>query len=459
MRILGFMLENFMRVRLVEITPKGRVTIISGKNSQGKTSVMKGFFATLLGRRATPDEPVRKGSAKSTGKILIGGEDGRQLLITRTINKDRTSQLRVEPAKNGRPTGEKAYASPQDVLNDLVGEMALDPVEFIGYGQTKDGIRKQIEILRKIADVGEDFDQLNAEIKSSYDERTEITKTVKRLEMEATAITVQQGLPKAKIDEAAILKQLDNASASNKAARDIDEAKRNLFAQAGIAERALEMHRKEWDYKKAGIEELQDKLAALQAELKAHENGEEAIDMHFKHALEVAENAPAGEMVDVSALSAELQQAQLTNREIDKRERRDAYEKQLSEARQNEARLTRAIDDRKEQKVQALALAKMPVEGLLFDEDQVTFNGIPLGQLGEAEQLRISAEIMMAGNPKLRVLPIWRGEALDDDNLVMLGELAEKHDFYVLMLKVDSSGTCGIVMEDGEVKTVNEGAE
>ena len=62
-------------------------------------------------------------------------------------------------------------------------------------------------------------------------------------------------------------------------------------------------------------------------------------------------------------------------------------------------------------------------------------------------------------NPKLRVLRILHGEAMDDDSLKILADMAEEHDFQIWMAKVDSSGKVGIVLEDGMVKEEHEEAE
>ena len=98
----------------------------------------------------------------------------------------------------------------------------------------------------------------------------------------------------------------------------------------------------------------------------------------------------------------------------------------------------------------------MPIEGLSFDDSTVTFKGIPIDQLGEAEAIRISTAIAMAANPKLRVIRILHGEALDEDSLAIIAKMAEENDFQVWMAKVDSTGKVGIVMEDGMVKEENE---
>jgi hypothetical protein len=164
-------------------------------------------------------------------------------------------------------------------------------------------------------------------------------------------------------------------------------------------------------------------------------------------------------MVDVSALSAELQEIQTTNREIEKRERREAAEKALAEERRIADALTRAMEGREEKKRAAMAAAKMPIEGLSFDEMEVLYQGIPLQQIGDAKGIEVCMRIFMATNPKLRVLPIWRGEALDEDNLAMMERLCEENDFQVLMARVDSSGEVGVVMEDGMVVAEHEGVK
>ena len=55
----------------------------------------------------------------------------------------------------------------------------------------------------------------------------------------------------------------------------------------------------------------------------------------------------------------------------------------------------------------------------------------------------------MSSNPKLRVMQIRDGSLLDDDGLLAIADLAEQHNYQVLIERVDSSGKVGVVMEDG----------
>ena len=59
----------------------------------------------------------------------------------------------------------------------------------------------------------------------------------------------------------------------------------------------------------------------------------------------------------------------------------------------------------------------------------------------------------MALNPTVRVLRVTDGSLLDSENLELLAELAREHDFQVWVERVDESGTVGVVIEDGQVRT------
>jgi len=130
-------------------------------------------------------------------------------------------------------------------------------------------------------------------------------------------------------------------------------------------------------------------------------------------------------------------------------------EMKLDHARMTSDEFSTNIARRTKQRNDAIAAAKMPVEGLGFGDGEVTYNGHPFAQASGAEQLRVSVAIAMAGNPKLRVLRIKDGSLLDSKSLALLEEMADLNDFQVWIESVDESGTVGIVMEDGAVASVH----
>lgn len=440
MHILELIAENYKRLRVVEITPKGRVVQITGKNGQGKTSVLDAIWGALVGSKAIAEKPVRTGALKARIRMNLG-----ELVVTRIISPNGTHTLTVETAKGVK------VASPQKMLDELLGELSFDPLAFIGMKP-----KEQVETLRQVAKVELDIDALNSENAKDYEERTAINRDVKRLEGEAAAITVQDGLPKDKQDEAAILAEITNANTANQAAQAQFKAKQELGGKAGVAKNAVEDHRNFIEDQKLKMENLAAQLKAAKDAVKAAEQALPSLEATAAETLAEYEAAPSGELVDVAALTHQLQQVQLINREIDKRSRRQSVELQLAGKKRESEELTRAIERREEEKAAALAGAKLPMEGLSFDENRAMFKGIPLDQLGEAEQIRISTSIAMAANPKLRVIRIMHGEALDEDSLAVIAKMAEENDFQIWMAKVDSTGKVGIFLEDGAVKAESD---
>ena len=56
-------------------------------------------------------------------------------------------------------------------------------------------------------------------------------------------------------------------------------------------------------------------------------------------------------------------------------------------------------------------------------------------------------------NPKLRVIRITDGSLLDTENMALIEKMATEADFQIWIERVDESGTAGVVIEDGQVKS------
>jgi ABC-type cobalamin/Fe3+-siderophores transport system ATPase subunit len=452
MKILGLLAENVKKLRVIEIRPDGRMVQITGKNGQGKTTVLDSIWIALKGKPLLPAKPVRKGADSMKIRLDLG-----DCIVTRTLSAEDGAilSLKIEMAK-----GLKRDKTPQDFLDDLVGELTFDPLQFIHMKR-----EDQIAELRKVAKVDIDFEAIAKANKDDYDERTAISRDVKQLEGQLAGMTVISPLPKEKLDENGILAKLNAANADNQKAQDVFKARQEIGAAAAglvIQEQQklneIEVQRSQIKAQKHTLEMVKKEIAAAEEKLESLRAESERIrqDKEAKHA--EFDAAPAGELVDVTALTAELQGVQRTNRAIDTRIQYDELRAQLQAKEQTVNALTFRMKAREEDKRAALAKAPIPVEGLVFDERQVLFNGLPLENLGEGEQIRISTKIAMAANPKLRVICIRHGEALDEDGLKILAQMAEENDFQIWMTKVDSSGKVGIVLEDGMITSRNSEA-
>jgi energy-coupling factor transporter ATP-binding protein EcfA2 len=522
MHMMSFVLENFKKIRIVEVALKGRVTTITGRNGQGKTSVLDALWALFAGKKGIPEKPVRKGAEKSKLTAVLSDDQGKPFLIAkRVISGDRTTTLTIEAA----PGAERPAGTPQAVMDALIGEMTFDPVAF-----SRLDTKKQAEILRGMVKLDVDLDELANENRLDYAERTIVTRKVAELRAQAAVMAVSPGLPKARVDEEAIKARMAEANEANKQVVARIEERLRLAGMLQDAELGEQRHMElianvtqelettepqhpELMAKLGKAQELESGLASLVLKakeiavpglqysiqqvqeqiraycIKATADGADLVEkiMVKRKVLQAAkqaersvheavaearitwEQAPDGQMVDMTALNEELERAQLANREIAKRERRDEIEGQVQEQERKAAQYTRAMEGRDEKKTQALAGAQMPLDGLALVEEKgeyfVAFKGIPLTQLGHAEKIRVGCALAIAAveegqrkdkTGKLRCIPIDDAECLDDESLAIMAEMAEEHDFQLILFKVDTSGKVGIVLEDGMVAAVNE---
>lgn len=455
MKILELAAENFKKLRVVEITPDGRPVIqITGGNGQGKTTVLDSIWFGLKGQKALPErkgDAVRRGAERMKVSVKLGNGQMQPFTITRTLGTEgNPPTLAIVPAVH-KDSGK----TPQAYLDDLFGALTFDPLAFAQMDATD-----QVEELKKTAKMSLDFEKLAEQDEADYKERHATGREIDLLKGQLAGMTVIEGLPKEKIDTAPIVKKLNQAAELNKAAQETFAAKQKMGAEA--AQLGVDKTRKahEIETQEQTIRMIEEQLAAAKARHK--QLLADLAELGRKHtaAEKAYQAAPAGEPIDVGALTTELQSAERTNRAIDQRAEFDRIKAHRDELQKKYDKLTRAIEERDEKRKVATANAKMPVEGLTFDQSdgkfRVKFLGTPFKELGEGEQIRISTQIGMAANPKLRVLCIRHGEALDEKGIKVIAELAKANDFQVWMARVDTSGKVGIVMEDGSVAARNE---
>jgi hypothetical protein len=448
-KIIKLVAERVKRLSAVEITPEGHIVEIAGKNAQGKTSVLDSIWYALAGTAALPSQPIKRGSKDARIELTIGGDD-ETYIIERTFT-EKGSYLTVKMAN-----GFKA-PSPQKMLDGLLGALTFDPLDFM-----RRDAKVQAEILRSLVKLDVDIDLVDGLIKSAFDERTLINRDAKAKRAQADAITVAEGLPADPLNEAGLLDQIEAAANEN---ADIERRRANREAatlkiaqdrstaleRRSLAEKSVADAKRRADEILKEAKEQSDRYLASADEL---ESGAAQKEQQIKDAGDLP--TP----VDVSELKATLTAAQATNRQIAERTRKATIAAEAAKLEGKAKDLTAAIEQHQKRKVDALAKANMPVEGLSLENGAVTFGGIPLDQASDAEQLMISTAIAAALNPKLRVIRIRDGSLLDEDSFKRLGDFAKERDLQIWMEVVGAgSGPEAIVIEDGHVRGQEPKAE
>ena len=111
-------IENVKRIKAIKVEPKADgLTIIGGKNNQGKTSVLDSIAWVLGGERYKPSQATREGSVIPPNLRIVMNNG---LIVER---KGKNSALKVTD-----PRGQKAG---QQLLNEFVEQLALDLPRFM----------------------------------------------------------------------------------------------------------------------------------------------------------------------------------------------------------------------------------------------------------------------------------------------------------------------------------------
>jgi len=408
--IISLVAENVKKIKAIRIDPKGNLICIGGANGSGKTSTLDAIEMALAGGKSIPTRPLRDGADE--GYIILETES---LVVTRTF-KNGKSNITVKDRQNGLN-----LSSPQAILDKLCGDLTFDPLAFTRMSKAE-GNKTLMSL------VGLDFSQIDAARKAKFDERSFINKEVKAKGAKLSAMKFDDSAPDKEVDVSELSQQMilmsNQKSEYNRKVKDVEElAEQYTKTQEAIAELEAEL-----DQAKARAQELFDDGTKMR----------EALDTYKEP--------------NISAVEAQIQNANAINNSV--RNNTDikdltAEVDTLSAQAQAFTDELKAIDEEKERLIHE---AEMPIDGLGFGDDGVTFNGIPFEQCSGAEQLKVSIAMGMALNPELRVLLIRDGSLLDEASLKMVAEMAAEHDYQVFMERVGEGVECAVVLEDGELK-------
>ena len=402
--------ENIKRLKAVSITPEGNLIGIGGNNGEGKTSVLDSIEYALNGGKCLPTRPLRDGEKE--GRVVLETEN---LIIERTF-KPGSSSLVVRKRESGLQLG-----SPQAILDNLTADLTFDPLEF-----SKMKSAEQKATLQTL--IGLDFTEVDAVKKAKFDERTSANREAKSLQAKKEGMTIMPDVPEELVDVSALSQQ--------------------LFA--------MTQAKSEYDRKIKDVEmvaekygNIQSRITDLKAELAASED--EATQI-FSDGERMRAEIDAFEEPDVTNIQSQIENANDTNNAVRNNLEASSITVELDKMKAISEDLSEeiiAIDEEKERQIHE---AMMPVSGLGFGDEGVTFNNIPFEQCSGAETLRVSVAMGMALNPELKILLIRDGSLLDNKSLAMIGEMAKEKEYQVWMERVLDGAECQVVMEDGSVR-------
>lgn len=431
MQIVELRISNVKRVTALEYRPDpgAHVIRVQGPNGAGKSSTIDAIAYALGGARLICAEPLRVG--QPTGYVSV---DLGEVVVTRTWSRHPhtgtvASVLELR-AKDGRK-----LPRAQQALDTLLGSLSFDPLAF-----TREPAKRQLELVREL--VGLDFAVLDGRRDTIYAERTELGRQLRAADAEVQRRPMHQGLPDEPIALQELVAQIEAAHGLRlRAAQIASEAQRAARSLEATDQTVTRMHRE---------------IAALTARIEALTAGRAAeLAEAERLATDARLAAEAAQAVDPDVLRSQLAEAESVNQRVRENIDRAQLHARAAELHGRVSALTSEIDGIDLEKERRAAAAELPVPGLGFRHDGLTYQGVPFEQASQAQQIRVSVAMGAALNPALRVLLVRDGSLLGRAQLELLGALAAERGLQVWVERVAEPGegeTSGdvLVIEDGE---------
>lgn len=402
-KINELLIENVKRVKAVQFEPSiDGLTIIGGRNGQGKTSVLDAIAWALGGNNYKPSIPERDG-ALVPPNLHIELSNG--LIVER---KGKNSTLKVTD-----PNGNK---SGQQLLNEFVSTLALDLPKFIN-GSDKD----KADSLLKILGIGDVLAQLDVKENQLYAQRTEVGRIADRKKKAADEMPMYPNVPKEPVSATELIKQQQEILARNGE----NERKRQAAARY---EQILANAQIAFDEAKAALQKAeQDCLTARKS----------AEDLHDESTAELEKN-----LAEIEALNIKIR-ANST---------KEAAEVEANNLQQEYDGLTEQIESIREERSKLLDSAELPLPGLSVKDGKLIYNGLPWDGMSGSDQLKVATAIVRKLNPQCGFVLMDKLEQMDLETLQEFGAWLKQEGLQVIATRVSTGDECSIIIEDGMVK-------
>ena len=409
-KINSLELENVKRIKAVKLEPSPNgLTVIGGKNGQGKTSVLDSIAWALGGDRYRPSATQRDGSViPPTLHITLSNG----LVVER---KGKNADLKViDP--DGRKSG-------QQLLNEFISQLALDLPRFM-EANNKD----KANILLQIIGVGDKLFELERREKELYNQRHAVGQIADQKRKFAAEMVFYPDAPAELVSASELIRQQQDILARNAENQRKRENMRSIEMKAESLQSDIDRLRTE-------MQHLESQLTTALADLEIARK--DALFLQDESTAELEKNIAEIDEINVKVRA-----------NLDK-------EKAEDDAKEYAAQynvLTAQLDDVRKEKLALLNGAELPLPGLSVEDGELTYNGHKWDSVSGSDQLKIATAIARKINPQCGFVLVDKLEQMDIDTLREFGAWLEGEGLQVIATRVSTGDECSVIIEDGYVK-------
>ena len=409
-KINSFEIENVKRIKLLQYEPtKSGLTIIGGKNNQGKTSVLDSIAWALGGDRFKPSAAVREG-ALVPPYLKVTLSNG--ITVER---KGKNSDLKVTDP-SGRLAG-------QNLLNQFVEQFALNVPKFM-----ESTSKEKAQILLKIIGVGDTLFELENAEQRLYNERRTIGQIADQKAKYAKEMPTYQGVPQEPISASALI-----------------SAQQDILARNG-ENRRLRMRA---DELKQEYDALFERVNRLRSELEKAQRQLEEKESELQTAMKSTE-----QLIDESTAEIEQSIADIdeTNRKIRANLDREKAQEDADYYRSQYDGLTDKINAVRDERLNLLKNADMPLCELSVENAELVYKGRKWDSMSGSDQLKVATAIVRKLNPECGFVLLDKLEQMDEETLCEFALWLEGENLQAIATRVSTGKECSIIIEDGRLK-------
>lgn len=402
MKINQLEIENVKRIKAVKIEPSANgLTIIGGKNNQGKTSVLDSIAWALGGDKYRPSQAQREGSVIPPNLHIVMNNG---LVVER---KGKNSTLKVTD-----PNGEKGG---QQLLNEFVEQLALDLPRFMEVSA-----KEKAQTLLKIIGVGDQLTMLERQELEQYNERQAIGRIADQKEKYAKEQPYYPDVPAVPISASELIREQQEILARNGE----NQRKRERLHQLEQEDQRLMEQ----------IQELLKKQEAVRADLTTARM--EAKDLQDQSTAELEQNI------------ADIEE---TNRMVRANLDKEKAEEDAREYRRQYEELTKEIEDTRQKKTDLLKDAELPLPELTIKDGELVYKGQQWDNMSGSDRLKVATAIVRKLNPNCGFVLLDKLEQMDTETLQEFGKWLEAEGLQAIATRVSTGDECSIIIEDGYV--------
>lgn len=416
-KINTLQIENIKRVKAVALSPaESGLTVIGGKNGQGKTSVLDAIAWALGGDRYRPSNAEREGS---TLPPHIKLELSNGLTVERS---GKNSALKVVDTTGNR--------SGQQLLNEFVEQLAIDLPRFLRASN-----REKADTLLQVIGVGDQVRSLEVKEKEVYNRRHMIGQEADRKRKYADELPHYPAAPNEPVSASQLIRQQQDILARN------GENQRKRMRANQIEH--------EYGRTAAHVSLLRSQLADAEKQLQQLEAD---LAIAQKDALDLQDES-------TDEIERSLQEIEQINIQVRANCDREKAEQDAAHYAQQYQDLTKELEEIRHDKYALLDSAKLPLPGLSVEDGELTYNGKKWDCMSGADQLIAATAIVRAINPKCGFVLLDKLEQLDADTLLSFGSWLEEQGLQAIATRVSTGPECSIIIEDGFVASEQPAAQ